>query len=173
MDLRLPELRDCVSILYPLITIPQNAECRCLLGILYIILGFVKTWSAAARRSIWWLSTSPKSWRDRARKKQLPSRNTKTILKFRRNNFLSKFSVFAPFDANLLFKLMTFLISAFSSISRILVFFLLVVPDLNFTFFCKLILFRSGFYHIDLEVFLRTGELVFPEIVLQVYLDIL
>ena len=30
---------------------------------------FRKTWSVAARRTIWWLSASPKSWCDRARKK--------------------------------------------------------------------------------------------------------
>ena len=39
MDLQLPKLRDCLPILYLLITVTKNAECRCFL---YIILGFVK-----------------------------------------------------------------------------------------------------------------------------------
>ena len=82
---------------------------------------FRKIWSVAAWWTIWWLSTSPKCWCESERKKQLPLPNTSTSLKFQSNNFFSKF--------------MTFSISAFSSIFWILAFFLLAVPELNFTLF--------------------------------------
>ena len=132
MHLHLPELRDCLPILYPSITITQKAECHCWLGTLYIILGFIKLDLLQPGVQS---DGFPHHQKVDVTGHGKSNYHHPTHQQFRSNNFFSKFSVFAPFRANLLLNLMTFSISAFSSISKILLFFLLVAPDLNLTLF--------------------------------------